>query len=81
MGVVISKQLLLLSLLFLVCFISTTTTRVPARNVRRILQSPNPANERGKESMVVVTEEEAGDAQELAAMDYTPARKKSPIHN
>ncbi|KAI3461979.1 hypothetical protein Pfo_018642 [Paulownia fortunei] len=72
-----TKHLVLVTL-FLLCFISTSTTQ--GRNLSmKIPQPPNLANEKGEE--MVARKEELPDSEELAVVDYSPARKKTPIHN
>ncbi|KAB2095470.1 hypothetical protein ERO13_A01G042000v2 [Gossypium hirsutum] len=67
------KHVLLIVFIFL-CFISTTP-------VARSLPSEM---KKGLDDRVVTTENEGGappDVDELESMDYTPARRKPPIHN
>lgn len=70
------------------CFISMNliSLNFVARNLSMKIPQPaeNLANdEKGKDHMDVARGEEfaAEGIEELAVIDYTPARKKSPIHN
>ncbi|KAL7131448.1 hypothetical protein ABFS83_12G003800 [Erythranthe nasuta] len=76
MAVFPTKHYFFLVILFLICFmISTSTTQARNLGVKITRQIPNRelANEKGEEMVASV--------EQLAAMDYTPARKKTPIHN
>lgn len=44
------------------------------------MESPRPVNTENDKG-ILGTKHELPDVQDLAAMDYTPARKKTPIHN
>ncbi|KAH6835191.1 hypothetical protein C2S53_014460 [Perilla frutescens var. hirtella] len=74
-----TKHLLIVTI-FLLCFISTSTQ---ARKLSmKIPQSPNIASAKGKEK-VARKEDQVQDnmSEELAMIDYSPARRKTPIHN
>lgn len=44
------------------------------------MESPRPVNTENDKG-ILGTKQELPDVEDLAAMDYTPARKKTPIHN
>ncbi|OMO92646.1 hypothetical protein COLO4_17423 [Corchorus olitorius] len=69
------KHFLLVAFILL-CFISTTTRG------RSLPKAPS-APEKGAHGDEVVTATQDGDSnvEELVAVDYTPARRKPPIHN
>ncbi|KAK9271775.1 hypothetical protein L1049_002138 [Liquidambar formosana] len=68
------KRLVLVAF-FLLCFISTTAK---ARNLR----TGNNEAERGHDDLLIPKEDGAPvNVEELVTVDYTPARKKPPIHN
>ncbi|KAL7089863.1 hypothetical protein ACP275_12G003700 [Erythranthe tilingii] len=70
-----TKRYFFLVTFFLICFmISTSTTQARKLGMKITRQIPNRelANEKA---------EEMAASEQLAAMDYTPARKKTPIHN
>ncbi|OMO74620.1 hypothetical protein CCACVL1_16579 [Corchorus capsularis] len=69
------KHFLLVAFVLL-CFISTTTK---ARSLPKAPSTP----EKGHGDEVVLTATQDGDSnvEELVAVDYTPARRKPPIHN
>ncbi|KAL9147888.1 hypothetical protein ABFS82_12G005000 [Erythranthe guttata] len=77
MAVFPTKHYFFLVILFLICsfMISTSTTQARNLGVKITRQTANHevANEKG--------EEMGASVEQLAAMDYTPARKKTPIHN
>ncbi|CAN1169522.1 hypothetical protein LINPERPRIM_LOCUS19845 [Linum perenne] len=71
-----TKQLLLMvALIFLLCFISPHAQGRSLGVVMSVKQETLVEKEHGKLDM------EPPDADDLAGMDYTPARKKPPIHN
>ncbi|KAL3584016.1 hypothetical protein D5086_015077 [Populus alba] len=72
----ISRNHLVLVAFFLVCFVSTCAR---ARTLREA--SNQGAEKKSQNDMFPSKENGLPDAEELVGMDYTPARKKPPIHN
>ncbi|KAL3613484.1 hypothetical protein CASFOL_042747 [Castilleja foliolosa] len=73
MTVLSTKHIVLVTLLLL-CFFSTSSQGRRSLSMK-ISQQPN---EKGK---MVVVKKELIENEDLGAMDYTPARKRTPIHN
>lgn len=44
------------------------------------MENPQPKNTENQKG-IIGTKQELPDIEDLAVMDYTPARKKTPIHN
>ncbi|XAR73252.1 hypothetical protein NMG60_11007161 [Bertholletia excelsa] len=77
MAVMSTKRLLLVTF-FLFCFISGTAR---ARNLRT-LQAERSTNGAEKvQNPTLVPKQGDHEGENLLTMDYTPARKKPPIHN
>ncbi|KAL1540846.1 hypothetical protein AAHA92_25139 [Salvia divinorum] len=68
-----TKHLLLMAF-FLFCFISTSI-----QEKLNISQSPNLESMKGNDD--IARDEVLQDNEELAIIDYTPVKKKAPIHN
>ncbi|EOY13681.1 Encodes a root meristem growth factor, Belongs to a family of functionally redundant ous peptides that are secreted, putative [Theobroma cacao] len=72
----VSRKHYLLVAFLLLCFISTTA---------RAQSLPKEARETEKghddQVLTAATEDGASNVDELVAVDYTPARRKPPIHN
>ncbi|KAI5582269.1 hypothetical protein POPTR_007G077300v4 [Populus trichocarpa] len=73
----ISRNHLVLVAFFLLCFVSTC-----ARAARTLREASNHgAEKKDQNDMFPSKENGLPDVEELVGMDYTPARKKPPIHN
>ncbi|GMP25499.1 hypothetical protein CsSME_00002336 [Camellia sinensis var. sinensis] len=75
MGVLPCKRLVLVAF-FLLCFISSITA-----TARRFYTETTYEAEKGEDVKFKTKEKGLRDDQDLMTMDYTPARKKPPIHN
>ncbi|KAM1068203.1 hypothetical protein ACFX1Q_000167 [Malus domestica] len=60
---------------FLLCFVSITAQ---GRSLGLVSKRAGDAYQKNEDDQAVVLQDEIND---LLAMDYTPARKKPPIHN
>ncbi|KAM7529186.1 hypothetical protein LguiB_032596 [Lonicera macranthoides] len=74
MGMLPCKRLILAAFILL-CFFTTTT------NARSLLRESNVAEKVHSEEFMAKEESADHESEELVVEDYTPARKKSPIHN
>ncbi|CAK7337819.1 unnamed protein product [Dovyalis caffra] len=73
----ISRNHLVLVAFFLLCFVSTCT-----RAARTLREANNHEVEKKDENDLFPSKENGlSDVDDLVGMDYTPARKKPPIHN
>ncbi|XP_059641691.1 uncharacterized protein LOC132283707 [Cornus florida] len=78
MAMVVASKRLLLVLFFLLCFIPF------AARARSLRAYSNIGEEKGHDHDVKFMAKEdtsVPDSRDLMMLDYTPARKKSPIHN
>ncbi|GMY11209.1 Root meristem growth factor [Fagus crenata] len=74
MAAVPCKRLILVVLIML-CLFSTTTKGA------RDLREPGKESQMNHDELFPVKEERVLESDELLAADYTPARRKPPIHN
>ncbi|XP_052191369.1 protein GOLVEN 2 isoform X1 [Diospyros lotus] len=77
MALLVCKRLLLLAFLML-CIISVPAT---AARVLRTDERTNIGAEKGQNDAIMPKGKWVADSEELLTMDYTPAKKKPPIHN
>ncbi|XP_028765947.1 uncharacterized protein LOC114723877 [Neltuma alba] len=77
MAILQNKRLVIVAL-FLLCFISSQAT---ARSLKERING-NIRDRKEAHDGVLKTKEDEGNADcEVFSMDYTPARRKPPIHN
>ncbi|XP_052191370.1 protein GOLVEN 2 isoform X2 [Diospyros lotus] len=76
MALLVCKRLLLLAFLML-CIISVPATA----RVLRTDERTNIGAEKGQNDAIMPKGKWVADSEELLTMDYTPAKKKPPIHN
>ncbi|CAL0306636.1 unnamed protein product [Lupinus luteus] len=80
MAVVHYKRILLVLFLIL-CFISTQATARALKERSNIGNSSNVHNKEEDDVKFKPKEDDEGKKGEVFSMDYTPARRKPPIHN